>query len=130
MHPKGLLSIHNWFIITKNICYSLELWNSCQKSFLTKKLIEWKYSLIGVWVLFICIKWLRSHYVYTYVTFAVFSKNIGLLWQASRNEENSRVGYQLWNIVGHHGWPTKKKVFFSNSLKWLEEHDICKRQVM
>ena len=31
--------------------------------------------------------------------------------QARGNEKNSR-GYQLCNIVGHHGWPTKKTFHF------------------
>ena len=37
--------------------------------------------------------------------------------------------YELWNIVGHHGWPTKN-FFHSKSPKTARKTNICRRQVM
>ena len=37
--------------------------------------------------------------------------------------------YQLWNIVGQHGWPTRN-IFISSRLKRLEKLTICRRQVI
>ena len=38
------------------------------------------------------------------------------LYQARRNEKTSGGGgYQLCNVVGHHGWPTKKIFHFKSS---------------
>ena len=35
-------------------------------------------------------------------------------------------GYQSRNVVGHHGWSTKK-IVISNRLKRLEKLNICSR---
>ena len=39
--------------------------------------------------------------------------------QARRNEQKSG-GYHVWNIVGHHDWPTKK-IFDIKSSKIAEK---------
>ena len=51
--------------------------------------------------------------------------------QARRNENNSRGGYQLCKIVGHHGWPTKKMFHFKSSKTARKPKlNICRKKVM
>ena len=44
----------------------------------------------------------------------LWERNI-IIIQARGNEKNSGGCYELWNIVGHHDWPTKKILHFKSS---------------
>ena len=55
---------------------------------------------------FVFSKWNKYYSLTFYYTFKM---------QARINEKNSWWGYQLWNIVGHRGWPKKKMFHFKSS---------------
>ena len=55
---------------------------------------------------------------------------IVLAWvlQARRNEKNSGESYELWNIVGHHGWLSKKFFHFKSS-RTARKTNICSNAI-
>ena len=98
----------------RNIIFRIQIWDT--EVTLENVLLLFIILFISKFTLIIAILFFITFL--TFITFIISNFKILIIIiiaQARRNEKNSGGGYELWNIVGHHNWPTKKILHFKSS---------------